>query len=126
MTKSLTPNQKIWLDALRSGEYEQGEGILHEIVDGKESFCCLGVAAKIFASTDTMPTIKKEIHQGKEYVVYDGMSHLAPDYVIDALSLLDECGSSSASTALSSMNDMGKTFAEIADYFIANLENYVK
>ena len=34
-----------WLDALRSGEYKQANGALHEIdpATGAASFCCLGV-----------------------------------------------------------------------------------
>ena len=34
-----------WVAALRSGEYEQGEGMLYDDFYG--TYCCLGVAAKI-------------------------------------------------------------------------------
>lgn len=35
-----------WVDALRSGEYEQGQGCLH---DSKyNSFCCLGVLTDLY------------------------------------------------------------------------------
>lgn len=33
-----------WLGALRSGEYEQGRGLLRE---SEEAFCCLGVACDV-------------------------------------------------------------------------------
>lgn len=33
----------LWLDALRSGEYEQGQNFLHSEKDGKHTYCCLGV-----------------------------------------------------------------------------------
>lgn len=36
-------NMRLWVDALRSGEYEQGYGAL--LNDGK--YCCLGVACEV-------------------------------------------------------------------------------
>jgi hypothetical protein len=36
--------QKKWVDALRSGKFEQGQGFLHKS-DGK--MCCLGVACEV-------------------------------------------------------------------------------
>ena len=40
----MTPEQKQWIAALRSGAYEQGTEWLEK--DGK--FCCLGVACNLF------------------------------------------------------------------------------
>ena len=44
----LGPNQKKWLEALRSGEYDQHNDIpaLHNKKDGI-TFCCLGVACEV-------------------------------------------------------------------------------
>lgn len=53
MTKfKLDPKKKKqWIDALRSGEYEQGTGALCEkLKDGTYQFCCLGVYANEFIS----------------------------------------------------------------------------
>ena len=53
MTKfKLDPKKKKqWIDALRSGEYEQGTGALCEkLKDGTYLFCCLGVYANEFIS----------------------------------------------------------------------------
>ena len=37
-----------WIAALRSGEYKQGNGVLHQVSkDGAESFCCLGVLCRV-------------------------------------------------------------------------------
>jgi hypothetical protein len=35
-----------WVDALRSGEYEQGRGCLHD--SNGSSFCCLGVLTDLY------------------------------------------------------------------------------
>lgn len=35
--------KKLWIDALLSGEYEQGRGVLCRVDDGKKEWCCLGV-----------------------------------------------------------------------------------
>lgn len=37
--------KKLWVDALRSGSYEQGKGCLNNADDG--TFCCLGVLCDI-------------------------------------------------------------------------------
>lgn len=37
--------KEMWIDALTSGEYEQGQGLLNK--DGK--FCCLGVLEDLYA-----------------------------------------------------------------------------
>lgn len=39
----LNPNAQKWVDALRSGKYQQGAGCLS--AEGK--FCCLGVACEV-------------------------------------------------------------------------------
>jgi hypothetical protein len=39
-------NIRLWVDALRSGEYEQGKNYLLS-PDGKQRYCCLGVACEI-------------------------------------------------------------------------------
>lgn len=44
-TQKLGPNQQKFVDALKSGEYEQVTQVLH-IKD--KGFCCLGVACKVF------------------------------------------------------------------------------
>ena len=36
---------RLWVDALRSGEYKQGKEVLHNIKNN--TFCCLGVACEV-------------------------------------------------------------------------------
>lgn len=40
---------KLWIEALRSGEYKQGRGRLED----RAGYCCLGVACKLFAPNYT-------------------------------------------------------------------------
>lgn len=44
MTTVNKNNVKLWIDALRSGNYEQGQMVL----SGDNQYCCLGVACEVF------------------------------------------------------------------------------
>jgi hypothetical protein len=48
-TRKLDPEKKaLWVAALRSGEYEQGDGALKSVADSHDvTYCCLGVACEI-------------------------------------------------------------------------------
>ena len=46
----LNQNAKKWLEALRSGKYEQGKYVLCSTEDG-DRFCCLGVACDVYKQT---------------------------------------------------------------------------
>ena len=120
----LTKNQKLWIEALRSGKYEQAVGVLESTSGG---FCCLGVACKV-----------AEEHGVK--VIYDELgtidgNHL--DYqraVQEWLGLINVDGFPSIDgspfnlaaryAALTAMNDNGVSFEEIADIIEANPEVY--
>ena len=125
--KNLTPNQKLWLDALRSGEYKQGQDELHITHVGKNYFCCLGVAAKIFADDTTDIRTTKNMIYSLIYS-YDGCGCSAPEYVVEALGLVDDTGRSlsGANESLSFLNDTCCSFEQIADHFEQNLEDYTK
>lgn len=124
----LTENQQKWLAALRSGKYAQGQCDLHR----GDRFCCLGVAAELFKTPET----KIETYKGENgpLYVYDENTTVAPDYVIEALGLLggfgnkrdEESGAPRYTLSLAQLNDTGKSFAEIADIFEANLSEYTK
>lgn len=93
-----------WVAALRSGEYQQIKGKLH---DGK-GYCCMGVLHRLV--TGRAP----KSYWGLE--AYDGSLDL--DF--------DECERPESTrvdgdTTLMHMNDQGKSFAEIADYVEAHL-----
>ena len=46
----LNENAQAWVDALRSGDYEQGTSFLHTVEADYSLFCCLGVACDLFAT----------------------------------------------------------------------------
>lgn len=107
--ETLNANRKKWIEALESGEYEQGRGALNCY----SQFCCLGVAASIFAEEDTEKSVDKCAR-----TMYDGEWAYAPKYVIEAVGLVDRLGSRNNDVdgeSLSFKNDSGMSFNEIAD-----------
>lgn len=104
----LTKEQKQnWVDALRSGKYEQGTSSLRTDLGG---YCCLGV----FCMTENFPlhengqTIKG--HENDTYTFLDSLLGIGKDHITH-------------SNILVNMNDdKRKSFAEIADYIEQNIE----
>ena len=95
-----------WTAALRSGSYKQTESQLY---DGDNGFCCLGVACVVAGHLKNKLTgygfpadvfqrlkIPKSLHTDEE-----DLAHL-----------------------LSTMNDAGKSFEQIADWIDKNVELY--
>lgn len=110
MTTKMNPEVKAkWTAALRSGDYTQGEGALksHE---GK--YCCLGVLCDLHAK-EHQGTWKND---GRSVDGYLGSLFILPDEV----QAWAGCEKSNPTVmqgqkALSTLNDHGKSFAEIAD-----------
>ena len=105
---------KAWTDALRSGEYTQGQGRLKTInLDGSCSHCGLGVLCEIQG-------VPQE--RGIRYFRFDNYSVLLPN------SLAVKFGSNNGNfkdidippiggfRSLARANDEGVSFAEIADH----------
>ena len=115
----MTKFQKLWLEALRSGKYEQGTGCLNK----NSKYCCLGVACDLFKDNLTVG-----IHEDG-YTLYDGEVTMAPPTITSMLDLVDGSGNifpfsdSEALLPLTSLNDdIGRNFTEIADI----IEKYAK
>lgn len=113
---------KLWIDALRSGGYDQGHGQLR--CNG--SWCCLGVAIDVAMQhgvdvpVETIPD--REAHLLAEETrgyLYDGQSGHLPVQVRDWYGLNERnpmMGFDELFTSATSANDCaGKTFEEIAD-----------
>lgn len=129
-----------WLNALRSGEYQQTQGSLERLeplepdgeYDGSDQwqntgapvgFCCLGVLchlaykAGIVDRDDSVPSL------GATYTSTsgraDGSNAILPQSVVDWSGLPDvnpnADGDPINGLSLASLNDRGSTFAEIAD-----------
>lgn len=94
-----------WVEALRSGKYEQAKGMLRT-QNGK--FCCYGVLCEITG----VP------HSDGGYRFSDaGICETMP---CGSLRVDIESGGMDASV-LSTMNDEGKSFLQIADFIEINL-----
>lgn len=108
MTEERKPNKPLireWVEALRSGAYEQGRYWLRK--NGK--YCCLGVACDIYGK--------------QKGLNWEGVMFLDQGSVLPTL-VMNEFGLESASPALpyenkvdaaSNLNDRGVTFPQIAD-----------
>lgn len=110
-TQTMDPTVKqLWLDELRSGEYQQGKGNLRAIVDGTEGFCCLGVLCNIVQPSKWSAPLPSGVRLHNDT---DGMPSGS---VINTsgLSLLD-------AQHLAAMNDSGESFEMIAEWIERNL-----
>lgn len=89
-----------WVDALRSGEYLQTTGVLHN----EHGYCCLGVLRDVCAKAGVL------INADEDSELLD--IHTACD-----LLGLDN----STQDGLAAMNDARRSFAEIADHIETTL-----
>ena len=98
-----------WVDALRSGKYEQGRGALRT-ADGR--WCCLGVLCDVVRKR-----WKKKLWHGAYW--HDGEGGVLPRDVLRAAGLVhvnpDVALSDGGRCYLSGFNDDGFHFTEIAD-----------
>ena len=102
-----------WLEALRSGEYQQGTGRLRGTdSEGQSKFCCLGVLADLMGadwSDDSDPCTLCYL-DGKEVTSWGGVLEAGrPAEGLGGVGYSMRC-------TLATMNDTGETFEEIADY----------
>lgn len=95
-----------WVAALRSGEYKQGDAYLRQ----GDSFCCLGVLCDVAVKAGLNVHVKSSAVS----TLYDGHSAFLPDSVQDWAGLAS-CDPRAGNMELSTRNDTGSTFEEIAD-----------
>lgn len=93
-----------WIEALRSGNYQQGRKHLRSLDD---KFCCLGVIEDVMGCTWEETTRNYEIK---------GFTGVLPPGDREKFGL-----DPSAESLLISMNDSGKSFAEIAAWIEEHL-----
>lgn len=99
-----------WVEALRSGDYEQGNGELK--TPYKNNYCCLGVACQI-------ADVKRI--SGRGWIGYKDSHFARPNKKIPPL-LIGDCNENKFVQQVSSMNDNGKTFTYIANFIEKNVE----
>lgn len=112
MTQELGPNQRKWVEELRSGKWRQGKGSLCF----KGEHCCLGVACELFA------TEERSTDDG--YVEWNRISATAVPSVVDALGLIDDRGLGENGRCLTSLNDTGSSFDTIANLLESDPANW--
>lgn len=115
---------KDWTKALRSGEYEQGKGVLRRVGVKKDTYCCLGVAADLLVknghqakwmegNSHIIPVATKSSRGGR-YGSSSTISGVAPRWLQQWL--MDKEG------VLVHMNDrVGATFTDIAEWLEGQL-----
>lgn len=98
-----------WVEALRSGEYSQGQNELRPSLD---SYCCLGVLCDLYAKDKAIPWMTNK----SKVFTMEGLSGHLPLAVVDWASARQLSDLPNVAVVLVDMNDGGKTFSEIADY----------
>ncbi len=112
LSPEVIANRKTWAEALKSGKYPQTKGFLCLTDGGKKSYCCLGVLEELFDPDSLVETAATAVSQK----TCDAIG--IPAYIYGNLDTIK------INNAFANMNDHeGKTFAEIADYIEANIED---
>lgn len=123
----MTVNKEIvtaWVRALRSGEYEQGQGQLRDFED---RFCCLGVLCDLAVKAG----VDVKVEEGDSAYSYDSSSDFPPRVVRDWIGVdvsapfyekpetgtcdSEGCDCSSDRNTLAELNDDGMSFEQIAE-----------
>lgn len=100
-----------WLEALRSGEYEQGRVMLKDSSSGTCTYCCLGVLTELYAQEHNLTFTGQGSHLKKE-----GPEEYLSSYPAQWAGLSSNTGRGSIQNTLAELNDAGETFEDIADY----------
>lgn len=109
-----------WVKVLRSGKYKQGTGFLlsriplNSKTSRDNTYCCLGVACAIVGFT------KRDLGDNG-FIMMTTMEKVYDSPLIPSL-LKGNDTTNKFVQVVSSMNDSGKTFEEIADWIEENVE----
>ncbi len=109
---------KIWVDALRSGEYWQGHLQLKTITHGEVTHCCLGVLCELYNKHTDEPLIETI---NDDHCSFDYYSVSLPP-VVQVWAGMESNDGRFPSGNLSSLNDEGKPFEQIAKVIEENVE----
>lgn len=117
---------RLWVAALRSGEYQQARGALVKRVNGVTSYCCLGVACEVAIANGLKVEVAEQETRGGFGPArsYDNEYTLLPKSVREFYGLEDSDPylpmnptneDSSVNLASSLNDDHGFSFEEIAE-----------
>lgn len=118
-----------WVDALRSGEYIQGQGWLRLSGPSTDQFCCLGVLLNVIDPQGWECRKESPMRPGGRAFTHarnSGLSGMLDMDLADDLGLgegteNDDFGTQRADETLINMNDSGKPFTQIADWIEESL-----
>lgn len=111
----LTPVE-LWVEALLSGEYKQGQNYLRQ----NDNFCCLGVACDIYQKDGPGDLEVHEI-EGTGIYNYNSFHSVLPSRVLDWLGLM-RSDATYKNGSLIADNDNGTTFKGIAEIIVSRPE----
>jgi hypothetical protein len=119
--------KQAWIDALRSGEFNQCTGALGKVnPEGGINYCCLGVLATLAGAGHQVVDVDEgndilvfEFENGSEdsgVIPVSCRSTIVADLDLERTTAGESGTEDDLMRTLSSKNDRGATFAEIADY----------
>lgn len=119
--------KKLWVEALRSGKYKQGQSRLKYTRDGKVKHCCLGVLCEVFKEDNTRSEnlLSISIDALRENSSFLSVpSVIATEIGLESgnplvslsETIMEELGNMDLPDhSLAALNDAGLTFSAIAD-----------
>lgn len=114
----MNEKQRKWVKELETTNKLQGRKLLKNIAEGKEFYCCLGIARELFED-DRYKDIKAAVlsdYMTKELGLNNPLGAFEKPYVLNGITF----------HSLAMMNDEGFSFKEIAAYIKRNPENVFK
>jgi hypothetical protein len=123
LTDEVRARLLLWIEALESGEYEQGTGLLEYVEEGSEVTrrCCLGVLCRVAVNNGLdLPQTRLQRRNSSEVMV--SLTGFGGNMVTGALpnevyQWMPGLRKSLVEIGLINMNDsQGKTFVEIASH----------
>lgn len=112
--------KKLWVDALRSGEYEQGQEYLKREEESGAKHCCLGVLCELYEEEVGGLEITSEMAGGSTFYRFDRRNDFLPMTVAKWAGLTNGNPevmplAGGRCKTVADLNDEGKSFLEIAD-----------
>ena len=104
-------NIRLWVDALRSGDYAQGTGVLRNAYTDR--WCCLGVACDVARKNGL--DLPVSVNEMTQHNGYDGEYSYLPQKVMDWLGIDARNPRLGAHMATDLNDNLGASFYLIAD-----------
>lgn len=118
---------KIWVDALRSGEYTQGRAALKNVSKQGYEHCCLGVLCELYDKYNEEKLIRDtgyNLAKDKITCSFDMETELLPEKVREWAGLSNKRASfKSGFESLVVCNDIGNSFETIANIIEQNVDS---